>query len=193
MASKTRFRANANIVAFTATVKGQPVSVWLAEDAVTAAAFPQLTARLSISPCNGAAVAALELILADPRVSIPFHAGHPAPARRDGSLPLLALAVYAREDGALVGSVRLGPDHLSYFVDPACWGRGFGSEMATACCRLAPLIGIRMLRTTVVRENAASRRILEKAGFVFDGMRTHSRSRSEGKIVLLSYSLRTGA
>jgi GNAT superfamily N-acetyltransferase len=177
--------ANANIAAFTATFEGQY--------AVTAAAFPLLTARLSISPCNEAAAAVLELVLADPRVSIPFHAGRPAPARHDVPLPLLTLAAYATDDGALVGSVRLGPDHFSYFVDPACWGRGFGSEMAAACCSLAPLLGIRILRTTVVRENAASRNILEKAGFVFNGMSTYSRSRSEGKIVLLSYSLRTGA
>lgn len=74
--------------------------------------------------------------------------------------------------GPLVGVLGLHAEGLSYAIDPALWGRGLGRELlATACHTLAPAAGLRPLRALVRRDNLRSRRLLERAGFRFAGLR----------------------
>jgi RimJ/RimL family protein N-acetyltransferase len=80
--------------------------------------------------------------------------------------------------GRMIGRAgfRLSDDgrrrELGYLLDPACWGRGLATELARALVRwhrehpdgLEPT-----LAAYVSAGNAASRRVLEKSGFVLAG------------------------
>jgi len=65
-----------------------------------------------------------------------------------------------------------GPDvELAYRFTRASWGRGIATEAARALIDYA-FAGARLARLVAVTfpENSASRRVLEKGGFVYDGM-----------------------
>lgn len=50
--------------------------------------------------------------------------------------------------------------------DPASWGQGYATELATACTSLADnVLQLSEVRAFAHPENVASRRVLEKAGF----------------------------
>ena len=56
---------------------------------------------------------------------------------------------------------------LGYVIAPAVWGRGYASEIATASVAHAfAELGARQLFAEVLSTNAASRRVLEKAGLI---------------------------
>ena len=69
-------------------------------------------------------------------------------------------------DGRLVGSIAAfvveGDTEVTYWVDRAVWGRGVAS---TALGLLLELVPERPLHARVASDNAASVRVLEKAGF----------------------------
>ncbi|MDT0472045.1 GNAT family N-acetyltransferase [Streptomyces griseoviridis] len=70
-------------------------------------------------------------------------------------------------DGDVVGSAAVygepGEREVTYWVDRAYWGRG----VATAALReLLALVPERPLHARVAADNAGSRRVLEKCGFV---------------------------
>jgi RimJ/RimL family protein N-acetyltransferase len=80
------------------------------------------------------------------------------------------LAITARKDGDLLGSCNLtlmsaGEADLGYMLKRAAWGRGLGTEAALALIDAA-FEQLRMARviSTVDVRNAASIRVLEKAG-----------------------------
>ncbi len=79
--------------------------------------------------------------------------------------------VRTRVDGALIGALlsvqpdQDGPIHLGYLFGEAAWGRGYGSEMLRGL--VAQSKG-QHLRAGVARDNPASARVLEKAGFHLD-------------------------
>ena len=96
-------------------------------------------------------------------------------ARASGSA--LSLVIADADDGALVGTVGLlRPDwehrtvEIGYWVAP--WGRGDGAA-ARAVALLAPWaireLGFARVACDVDADNAASRRVAERAGFVLDG------------------------
>ena len=79
------------------------------------------------------------------------------------------------EDGALLGFCGLrhlddGPDvEVIYGVAPSEWGRGLATEMAEAMLRYGfGTVGLPRLVGIADAPNAASRRVLEKAGMSFD-------------------------
>jgi RimJ/RimL family protein N-acetyltransferase len=55
---------------------------------------------------------------------------------------------------------------VAYFFDPAAWGRGYASELTTACTQLADnVLLLPEVKAFAHPANIGSRRVLEKAGF----------------------------
>jgi len=84
-------------------------------------------------------------------------------------------AIIARVDGRLVGwggiyldpfEPRWGPE-LGYSFHPAAWGQGFATELARASLEWADrVLGLPEVSVFAHPDNAASRRVLDKVGFV---------------------------
>ncbi|KAK1984680.1 acetyltransferase [Colletotrichum cereale] len=103
--------------------------------------------------------------------------------------PLLNWAIVCPTSGAVMGGIGLVPGQdvysagceLGYWIGEAFWGRGVMSELVPAFVRwvLAGGAGagvgsggggvVERVWASVFAENAASRRVLEKSGFVFEG------------------------
>jgi ribosomal-protein-alanine N-acetyltransferase len=83
-----------------------------------------------------------------------------------------AFYVLVAEDGSVLGRFNLydlqdGTANLGYRVAQHVTGRGVATSAVQELCRLAAARhGLRTLRAATSRENAASRRVLAKAGFV---------------------------
>lgn len=84
-------------------------------------------------------------------------------------------AVFEKESGEYVGnaSIRPRPEkredwEIGYYLNENAWGRGYGTELAKRLVRYGfEHLGLSAVYATVDYENAASRRILEKAGMSF--------------------------
>ncbi len=84
-------------------------------------------------------------------------------------------AVIAKADVRLVGwggvyidpfVPRWGPE-LGYSFHPRAWGRGFATELALACLEWADrMLGLPAVSAFAHPDNTASRRVLDKVGFV---------------------------
>lgn len=99
--------------------------------------------------------------------------------RFNASTLVLALAAWQRDCGTLIGELRLRLDNglLSYFVVPSAWGQGYATEMVRAVSDAATMkLTLPDVKAVVLRENVASRRVLEKSGFRFDGLTCASRA-----------------
>ena len=86
------------------------------------------------------------------------------------------LAVVCQKAGEIVGAVGVVDRQLSYFVARKFWGLGYGGAMVREFLQthVAPWPAA-PLRARVVRENLASRRILEAMGFVVVGLEVPQR------------------
>lgn len=93
-------------------------------------------------------------------------------ARRVGFGPW---TVRARDDGAVIGFGGLSDDpfdpgwgvEVIYFFAPAVWGRGYAGELVAASLEEATRRhGLTRVRAFAHPENAASLRVLRRAGFV---------------------------
>jgi ribosomal-protein-alanine N-acetyltransferase len=165
-----------------------------------------VTERLRIAPATANDAIELAQWLEDPAVAEPFHAGGIGfgggsraavqaswiQATDDWSRRLvMRLAARARADGALVGGLQLAQGNLSYLVKASLWRQGYGKEMVRACCERA--LGewqCRDLRARVLRENLASRHVLEACGFVFVGLAPLPRHGRSGSVTVLDYQWR---
>lgn len=156
------------------------------------AVLPILTRRLRLRefvPGDLAAVRALtrdERILeytpAETRALEAVRRARATPAAR-GRRRSYELAVELRRGGRLVGACDLALSggrcgDIGYMLAPRHWGHGYGTELARALVELGlGQLGLRRLAAVVAVENERSRRVLEKAGFVWDGlMRRHLRT-----------------
>ena len=83
--------------------------------------------------------------------------------------------VLVGEDGTVLGRFNLyrledGTAELGYRVAQHVAGRGVATAAVQELCRLAAAkYGLRTLRAATARQNAASQRVLAKAGFVVAG------------------------
>ena len=83
-----------------------------------------------------------------------------------------AFYVLVAEDGSVLGRFNLydlkdGAARLGYRVAQQVAGRGVATAAVRELCQLAAARhGLRMLRAATSRDNAASRKVLAKAGFV---------------------------
>jgi ribosomal-protein-alanine N-acetyltransferase len=91
--------------------------------------------------------------------------------RRDGYAPW---TIVTKADTRIIGWGGLYDDpfdpgwgvEIGYFFDPASWGRGYATELASACTSLADdVLQLSEVRAFAHPENVGSRRVLEKAGF----------------------------
>ena len=86
-----------------------------------------------------------------------------------------AFYVLVAEDGSVLGRFNLygledGTAKLGYRVAQHVAGRGVATASVRELCRLAAARhGLRTLRAATARENAASQKVLTKAGFVLVG------------------------
>lgn len=86
-----------------------------------------------------------------------------------------AFHVLVAENGSILGRFNLvfvedGTAELGYRVAQHVAGRGVATATVRELCRLAATsYGLRTLRAATARENAASQKVLTKAGFVLVG------------------------
>jgi ribosomal-protein-alanine N-acetyltransferase len=141
------------------------------------------TPRLILRPPQPADVPSLYEFLGDPDAMRFTHvhetlrdcrrrvAVHERRRRRDGCAPW---SVIERRSGRIIGFGGLYDDpfdpgwgiELGYWFQPASWGQGYASELAQAALREADeVLRLPKLSAFARRDNAGSRRVLEKAGF----------------------------
>lgn len=137
----------------------------------------------------------LASLLTDPRVMDPV--GGPLPAAevagvldrylRDDDPILLAVRAAELADGTFVGSgrltqgARLGPE-IGYLVRPEHRGRGIATAIARALIEIARTQhGCPVVFATVLPDNTASIRVLERAGM--------TRRATEGELLLYAVEL----
>lgn len=94
----------------------------------------------------------------------------------DPRLGAYVLAVEDLELGRLLGHVGFSPldvdVEVSYAIAEAFRGRGLGAEaLASACSWIAETWGVPRVLAVTASANAASRRVLDRAGFVLEGER----------------------
>jgi RimJ/RimL family protein N-acetyltransferase len=97
-------------------------------------------------------------------------AGHEWQRRRNGHAPWTVLR---KADGAVIGWGGLYEDpfdpgwglEVGYWFSPSAWGHGFASELVEASLVFAHGRGVMQVSAFARPENAASCRVLEKAGF----------------------------
>ena len=91
--------------------------------------------------------------------------------RRDGFAPWIILT---KAENRIVGWGGLYDDpfdpgwgvEVGYCFHPSAWGRGYATELATACMAIADdVLKLPEVRAFARPENVGSRRVLEKAGF----------------------------
>ena len=141
------------------------------------------TARLLLRPPRLADAPALLAFMGDPaamrwthahaglRALRRYLAGHACARRRNGFGPWTLVDRYT---AAIIGLGGLYEDpfdpgwglEVGYFLAPAAWGRGYASELVAHCLATAWASGQPSVRAFVHPDNAASRRVLEKNGFM---------------------------
>ena len=142
-----------------------------------------LTARLHLSPPRLEDAPALFAFMGDAEVmrhtyrqaslrTMRRHiAGHAWQARK------LGFGVWTvRHDGRVVGFGGLNDDpfdpgygpEVAYFFAREAWGKGFAGEVVAASLGEARRLGLPAVRAFVHPDNAASRRVLERGGFVVE-------------------------
>jgi len=100
-------------------------------------------------------------------------ARHESRVSPDGSEAWLNWAVQRTRDGIYVGKIDVSIDkantatNVGYIFFPAFWGQGLATEAVTAVVEHLISVGVARLVATVTVGNAASARVLTKAGFAF--------------------------
>ena len=99
---------------------------------------------------------------------------------RYANKPLGFWAVEDKATGEVVGGALLKflPDHsdieLGYHFCKKDWGKGYGTEIAKALVEYGfGHLGLEKIVAVTYPENAASQRVLEKAGFIHVGQTTY--------------------
>ncbi len=91
------------------------------------------------------------------------------------------LAVVSRDGGELIGGARIGVpsrDHrrgdIGYVLRRDVWGQGIGTEVAGHLLWFGfTQLGLHRIEATCDPANDASRRVLEKSGLRYEGLRRH--------------------
>lgn len=94
------------------------------------------------------------------------------------STSLLRLAVAERTSNRLVGTIgfhTVSPENrsaeLAYDLAPCMWGRGIASHLCGVLVDWAHLhVGVRRVQATVLSSNSRSIRVLERSGFLREGL-----------------------
>ncbi|ODT75649.1 MAG: hypothetical protein ABS76_33500 [Pelagibacterium sp. SCN 64-44] len=94
------------------------------------------------------------------------------------------------QDGEFIGVVGLSfageqPPELGYWLGEPYWGKGYATEAARVVIEAARVAGIGQLRSRALETNAASRRVLRKAGFVETGTMVETANNLVGRQMVL--------
>lgn len=144
------------------------------------------TLRLRLRPLRMSDAGVLSLYASDPRVArMTTTIPHPYPPGSAEALiarslsPAATETVWAMDTGGddengLVGVIglRLGPadaGEIGYWVAPAFWRTGYASEAVEAVVGAAADMGLAVLQAQVFQDNAASAKVLTRAGFAYVG------------------------
>ncbi|HZE50761.1 MAG TPA: GNAT family N-acetyltransferase [Jatrophihabitantaceae bacterium] len=109
------------------------------------------------------------------------------------------LAITLRDGGRLIGSVGIGiwsDEHrrgeLGYVLNRAYWSQGFATEATLRLARFGfEELDLHRIEATCHPDNGASARVLEKAGFQFEGrLRDHMQARGQWRDSLLYATIR---
>jgi RimJ/RimL family protein N-acetyltransferase len=148
------------------------------------ALVPSACARLGFRAWRSGDIDRFHALLDDPEVWAFLPQPYPAPLSRANAATLVELAnasphhmVHAvTYQGAPIGQARLefagqGRAEISYWLGRAHWGRGFGRDLVRAYTAfVATEVGdIHTLFARIHRNNTASRRVVERAGYKYDG------------------------
>jgi len=143
------------------------------------------TGRLILCPLEKADEPALHAILSDPEVmrhiEPPFDAAVTTAFLQSAAFcaPPQVFALREKSGGSLAGHVIFHPFaedawELGWVLGRAFWGRGYAAEITEALLEYSRQEGIRRLVIEFAPEQAVSRRLAEKFGFVrtgvFDGL-----------------------
>lgn len=88
--------------------------------------------------------------------------------------------IESRKDGQLLGGTGLAFETpfraaTGYVLARDAWGAGYATEALEAVVSIAPGVGVRRLYALCHPDHPASRRVLEKCGFIREGLlRSHS-------------------
>jgi RimJ/RimL family protein N-acetyltransferase len=91
----------------------------------------------------------------------------------DGQTAWPTWAVRRKSDGAYLGRVdaeitlAMEASNVGYYFFPAHWGQGYATEAVRAVTEHLIGQGVHRLVATVTAGNAASERVLQKAGYLF--------------------------
>jgi RimJ/RimL family protein N-acetyltransferase len=100
---------------------------------------------------------------------------------------IIRLVAHSPEDD-IVGWLEISKGNVGYIVDPRYWNSGVASEMVQAVIQYyAPILGLTDLRASILRENTASIRVVEKNGFRFDGIEKRRFVGMQGFATMVSY------
>lgn len=110
-------------------------------------------------------------------------------------------AITLRDSGQLIGSLGIGvwsEEHrrgeLGYVLNRAYWSQGFATEATRRLVRFGfDELDLHRIEATCHPDNRASARVLEKAGFQFEGrLRDHLLARMQWRDSLLYATIRHG-
>lgn len=94
---------------------------------------------------------------------------HMAIVRSSADITLRAVTCDGQLAGHAATFVTDGSTEVTYWIDRAWWGKGVASQ---ALAQLLDLVPVRPLHARAASDNAASLRVLEKAGFAVTGRAT---------------------
>ncbi len=108
--------------------------------------------------------------------------------------------IYLRDDngGRLIGGIGFGRNgdevELGYWIAPSEWGQGYATEALDAMLAHARMLGHSRVIASHFAENAATARVLEKAGFVPTGeMSARFSSRRNSEVPTAIYAIELGS
>jgi RimJ/RimL family protein N-acetyltransferase len=164
-----------------------------------------VTRRLLVRPTRDEDVDALNKLLQDSRVSCRF-LNPPRADEADCRSRLVQddfvwknerrvqlTAIFRNEHqrfSEVIGAARIEDDQISYYIAPARWSEGFGFELVEAVCDVAwQYLALEKLFACILRDNVASRRIVERLGFVFCGLAYGTHAVRPGRYAVLNFEL----
>ncbi|WP_321395795.1 GNAT family N-acetyltransferase [Emcibacter sp.] len=145
------------------------------------------TERLTLRPFEPADAVQMSAIFSDWEVTRWLSTNVPFPFSEQDGLDMIrardkdwaagngaSYGAFDRETGEQVGGVRVFSfdevSEVGYWLARSAWGKGFGTELLRAvvagCFTHSP---IREIVAQTSADNKGSQRILEKAGFIFEG------------------------
>lgn len=170
--------------------------------------FPLETSRLLLRPFEQADAPAVEETLKDGRIArmlLDMPQAYPDGPAHDWIQSHVALAasgerysaaIIHKATNTLIGGIGLSVTkkdangELGFWIDPAWWSRGLGSEAAGAMRDYA-FDGLRLhrLHARLVDVNRAAARVAEKIGMLYEGFQRQSRLQSGRFWTTASYAM----